>query len=310
MRSQIMGLILALLIGLGVGLAYSWLISPVTYVDANPAILRSDFKDQYRIVIAASYVSTLDLERARARLELLGGSDPIGEMSAQAQRMVGGGESIENMQPLVQLAADLKQGAASIPSTKFPPTDIPFVSTPFTNIINTPTSTADNFTANTPTEEPITTETQTTLEANAPTPTTSFAQTALAPVAASPFAPRPTFTPVPPPGAPFMLTNQETICEPGSQSGVMQFILMDKRRKQMSGIEIIITSSQGEDHSFTGFKPELGNGYADFVMQADTIYSIRVVEGGTSVPNISAPICKDPNGETYPGSLLLIFQQP
>ncbi|HLA86775.1 MAG TPA: hypothetical protein VJL10_02015 [Anaerolineales bacterium] len=71
-------LILALLTGLGLGLAYSWFISPVTYVDANPAILRADFKDQYRVVIAASYASTHDLPRARARLELLSDADPIG----------------------------------------------------------------------------------------------------------------------------------------------------------------------------------------------------------------------------------------
>ena len=87
-------------------------------MDANPAILRADFKDQYRVVIAASYASTHDLARARARLELLGDTDPIGELSAQAQRMVGAGESLENIQPLAQLATDLQQGFVSIPSYK------------------------------------------------------------------------------------------------------------------------------------------------------------------------------------------------
>ena len=85
---------------------------------------------------------------------------------------------------------------------------------------------------------------------------------------------------------------------------------MDKRSKQIAGIEIIVTSNLGEDYSFSGFKPELGNGYADFVMQADTIYSVRVVEGGTSISNISAPTCKDPKGVSYIGGWLLTFQQP
>src|SRR3990172_12050357 len=101
-------LILALLTGLGIGLAYSWLVSPVTYVDANPAILRADFKDQYRAVIAASYATTHDLARARARLELLSDTDPIGELSAQAQRMLGAGESFERVQLLAQLATDMQ----------------------------------------------------------------------------------------------------------------------------------------------------------------------------------------------------------
>ncbi|MDP2778604.1 MAG: hypothetical protein Q8O48_13270, partial [Anaerolineales bacterium] len=121
-------LILALLTGLGLGLAYSWFISPVTYVDANPAILRAEFKDQYRVVISASYASTQDLARARARLELLGDPDPAGELSAQAQRMLAAGQTFENARPLAQLATDLKQGFVSIPST----------AAPFTNIINTP----------------------------------------------------------------------------------------------------------------------------------------------------------------------------
>jgi hypothetical protein len=292
-------LILALLVGLGLGLAYSWRISPVTYVDANPAILRADFKDQYRIVIAASYSASHDLARARARLEVLGDADIIGELSAQAQRMVGAGESLKNIQPLAQLATDLQQGFVSIP-----PTSTRLASTPTPSVIKQPAIT------DTPTEEPIATETQTTMEPNIPTPTISFAQTALAPVASSTFAPRPTFTSVPPPGAPFALVGQDTVCEPGLQPGLLQFILMNARRTEVAGIEIIVTWNQGEDRFFTGFKPELGNGYADFIMQADTIYSIRVVEGGTFVPNISAPTCKDPNGAAYLGGLLLTFQQP
>ena len=298
LRSTTLHLILALLIGLGLGLAYSWLISPVTYVDANPALLRTDFKDQYRGVIAASYAATHDLDRARARLNLLSDTDPIGELSAQAQRMVGTGETLENVQSLAQLATDLQQGFVSVPS-------IQFTSTAFTKVINTPI-------INTPaieTSSPIPTETQIIIEEATPLPTIFFEQTPLVPQAAT-STPRPTFTPIPAPGAPFTLVGQDPNCEPGSLSGLLQFILMDSRRKQVAGIEIIVTWSQGEDHFFTGFKPELGNGYADFVMQANTIYSVRVVEGGTFVPNISTPICTDPNGVKYAGGLLLTFQQP
>lgn len=286
-------IIFALLIGLGLGLAYSWLISPVTYVDANPAILRADFKDQYRVVIASSYSSLHDLARARARLELLGDKDPIGELSAQAQRLVAAGESFESVQPLAQLATDLQQGFVSVPST----------STPFTNVINTPID-------NTPVQESSPTETQVEIiEETTPSPTISFEQTALIPILETP-TPRPTFTPVPAPGAPFSLVGQDTVCEPGLQSGLLQLILMDSRRKEVPGIEIIVTWNQGEDRFFTGFKPELGNGYADFVMQANVIYSVRVVEGGAFVPNINAPSCTDPNGVDYLGGLLLTFQQP
>ncbi len=293
-RSSILQIVLALLAGLGLGLVYSWFFSPVTYVDASPSILRADFKDQYRVVIAASYASTHNLDRARVRLELLGDVDPIGELSAQAQRMLAAGEPFDKARPLAELATDLNQGFAS---------NIPTI-TPFTVL-------------NTPQDEPIilSTETQIVETASAeefPTsfPTVIFEQTPITPVVAETITPRPTFTPIPGPGAPFALVGQDTVCTPGSQQSLLQFILMDSRRKQVAGIEITVTWSQGEDRFFTGFKPELGNGYADFAMETDTVYTVRVVAGGASVPNIVAPICTDPNGVNYPGSLLLTFQQP
>ncbi len=293
LRNATLHLILTLLTGLGIGLVYSWFISPVTYVDASPAILRADFKEQYRVVIAASYASTHDLARARARLELLNDTDPIGELSAQAQRMVGAGESFERVQPLAQLATDLQQGVVSVPVT----------GTPFTAVINTPALETPFIEEATPT---VTSEfTELTFA-----PTSSFEQTPLVPQAIYTPTPRPTSTSIPAPGAPFTLVGQDTVCDPGLQPGLLQFILMDARRRQVSGIEIIVTWNKGDDRFFTGFKPELGNGYADFVMQADIIYNIRVVIDGEFVPNISAPKCTDPNGVNYTGGLLLTFQQP
>lgn len=293
-RSTTLHILLALLAGLGAGLFYSWRISPVTYVDANPALLRADFKDQYRMAIAASYAATQDLARARARLNLLGEGDPTAELSAQAQRMLAAGEAFEQVRPLAQLATDLKQGFASNPIS-FSPTPFPTFNTPIVEstatIMETPELAAE-------------------VEATyTPVPTLFFEQTPLAPAAVATNAPPPTFTPTAGPGAPFTLVGQETICEPG-QTPLLQFILQDARRRQMSGIEIIVTWSQGEDRFFTGFKPELGDGYADFHMQPEIVYNIRISAGGTFVPNVSTPVCTDPNGTQYPGSLALTFQQP
>ncbi len=294
LRSTTLHILLALLAGLGLGLAYSWFISPVTYVDASPDILRADFKDQYRSVIAASYASTHDLARARARLELLGDADPTGELSAQAQRMLASGELFEIVSPLAQLATDLQQGVVSIPAT----------STAFVAVINTPTLETP-FTDTTEEANPIdaTQSTQPTFP-----PTSSFEQTPLAPQLSTSTA-RPTVTPIPQPGAPFILVKQETVCNPDLQPRLLQFMLTDSRRKQVSGIEIIVTWTEGEDRFFTGFKPELGNGYADFIMQADTTYSVRVAQGGAFVSSISVPTCTDTNGAAYSGGLLLTFQQ-
>lgn len=290
--------LLTLLIGLGVGLAYSWLIAPVEYVDASPIILREDFKDQYRIVIAASYASSHDLARARARLELLSNTDPFGELNAQTQRTVGSSESAKNVQLLAQLATDLQKGIVSIPLT----------STPFAT--KTEMAIATFPTIGTPSTKSIVAQTAT-VELIAPTftPTVDSLQTPFVMLAFT-LTPRPTFTPISDTGTPFILVGQDTVCDPSIEPGLLQFTLIDSRRKQIAGIEIIVSSIEGEDHLFTGFKPEVGNGYADFVMRENISYSIRVVEGRTFANNISAPICTDPNGKTYLGGLSLAFQQP
>ena len=290
-RNSILQIILALLAGFGLGLAYSWLLSPVTYVDANPSLLRTDFKDQYRVVIAASYAANQDLTRARARLNLLGDSDPVAELSAQAQRMLASGEPFDTVRPLARLATDLQQGFASEPFTSTP---IPAFNTP----------SAPQTTPTAPSEFEVSEEPSST-----PPPTVFFEQTQLIPSSQETATPRPTFTPTSGPGSPFALVGQETICDPG-MSAVMQFILMDGRRNQVPGVEIIVTWNQGEDRFFTGFKPELGNGYADFVMEANTVYNIRIVTGGAFVADIRTPICTDPNGAEYIGGVLLTFQQP
>lgn len=290
LRNTVFQVILALLIGLGLGLVYSWRISPVTYVDANPALLRADFKDQYRIAIAAAYASNQDLARARARLNLLGDSDPVGELSAQAQRMLAAGEPFEKARPLAQLATDLTQGFAAEP---FTPTSYPTFSTPESTIEVTATESPNEIN-----EENTST----------PQPTILFEVTALTPVFQETPTPRPTFTPTAGPGAPFVLIGQEPVCDP-AQLGLLQLILMDSRRGQVAGVEITVTWDQGEDRFFTGFKPEMGNGYADFVMQANTVYNIRIVTGGAFVPDVTAPSCTDPNGVDYLGGLLLTFQQ-
>jgi hypothetical protein len=282
----------ALALGFAGGLAYSWLIAPVKYVDANPALLRADFKDQYRIVIAASYASSHDLARARARLELLSATDPLGELNAQAQRMVGSSENAANVEMLVRLAGDLQKGVASIPAT----------GAPVATAMRAPTmQTQISATAGI-------TQTPTATSAPTITPTFNSATTFAAPELT--VTPRPTQTAVPNAGTPFILVGQEPVCDPSIQPGLLQFKLIDARRRQIAGIEIIVTSTEGEDHLFTGFKPEVGDGYADFVMQENISYSIRVVAGGTFITNITAPTCTDPNGITSLGGLSLAFQQP
>jgi len=69
-------LLTAILLGLGLGLVYSWVISPAEFIDTPPFSLREDYKDRYRASIAAAYMATGNLQRAQARLDLLRDEDP------------------------------------------------------------------------------------------------------------------------------------------------------------------------------------------------------------------------------------------
>jgi hypothetical protein len=184
---------------------------------------------------------------------------------------------------VAQLASDIQQGSVAIPP----------VYTPTENII-TPAATQTLIPNQTLAGEATEVPTEI-IE----TPFTFATATA-----------RPTRTPLPPPGKPFDLVGQDTVCDVNLAEGLLQVMLMDSRRRQVAGVEVVVTWNGGEDSFFSGFKPELGDGYADFQMQEGIAYSVRVVEGGTTVPDISIPICTDAGGQQYLGGVLLTFQQP
>jgi hypothetical protein len=206
--------------------------------------------------------------------------------------MLSAGEPFGRVQSLAQLATDLQNGVVTLPNP----------STPFNAVLLTPA-------LETPLDPQETLITPSDFTEPPFSSTLAFEQTPLAPQSNFTPTPRPTYTPIPAQGAPYTLVQQEPVCDPNLHPGLLQITLLDARRRQVSGIEIIVTWADGEDRFFTGFKPELGNGYADFIMQSETIYSIRVVKGGALVANISTPPCTDPNGVNYIGGLLLTFQQ-
>ena len=279
---------LTVLAGFGLGLLYAWVIAPIRYVDTTPNTLRADFKDAFRTSIAASYAATHDLERTRARLALLGDPDPIEALTAQAQRMLAAGESFDTVREVASLATDLQNGVAS--------TQV-FATLALVSGQGTPIQT--------PTLSPLTQ----TLTMGSPGNTPTLESSTPTVVFDTP-TPRPTRTPIPTASAPFQLINQEEVCNPNLTDGLLQISVLDSHRHQMPGVEITISSDAGEESFFTGLKPEIGDGYADYVMQAGAVYSLRVARSGNPVTGLTAPACPDSNGQTYTGGLKLTFQQP
>ncbi|HSM70468.1 MAG TPA: hypothetical protein VK851_02910, partial [Anaerolineales bacterium] len=111
-------------------------------------------------------------------------------------------------------------------------------------------------------------------------------------------------------GAPFQLTALDTVCDANLPDNLLQVTVYNVNRRQLAGVKIIVTWESGEEQFFTGLKPELGNGYADFLMQPDVSYSVQLELGSEIATNLTSPACRAPNGEAFNGGLKLTFQQP
>jgi hypothetical protein len=297
MRRTLWSVLIALLLGVGIGLGYAWVISPHPNTDAQPGALRADFKDQYRSVIAAAYAATGNMPRSQARLSTLGDANPVDELNAQAQRMLANAQTFERADQVAALASALEQGTNGEGASSGP------VSTPTLEIIIdagntfTPTSStvpSDVFVVISETPQFI--ETQTIV---AEVPATLVEATS-----------RPTHTPTPVPGKPFTLTGQEIICDSSLPDGLLQVFVLNRSRRQLAGVEIIITWDGGKEQFFTGLKPELGNGYADYVMTPETTYTVQLARGSDVALGMIAPTCQTPDGATFRGGIKLTFQQP
>lgn len=282
-------ILFTLLIGLGLGLAYSWLLSPLRVIDADPIALRADFKDAYRAAIASSYAATGNLPRAQARLSLMGDANSIEALNSQAQRLIASGEFVQADQ-VVALAIALADGTTPIAEPSSTPENI-------AAIITTPTETLPPPPQDLPfqfTETPQTIETQ------------SVATQAVINTA----TPRPTRTLIPTVGVPFALIAQDTVCDTNLPDGLLQVLVFNNSRRQIAGARIIITWDNGEEQFFTGLKPEIGNGYADYSMTPNIAYTVRLASGSDIASDLIAPTCQTPSGEAFLGGIKLTFQQP
>ena len=68
--------IISIAIGVGLGLYYGWVISPVQYVDTTPATLSADFRADYTLMIAETFQNEQNLDNAARRLAILGSQPP------------------------------------------------------------------------------------------------------------------------------------------------------------------------------------------------------------------------------------------
>jgi hypothetical protein len=246
-------LLTGVVLGVAAGLVYSWVISPVRYVDAPPSALRADYKDDYRALVAAAYLYSLDLVRAEDRLAQLKDDKSAETLAMQAQRALAEGHSEEEIYALNTLASALngnlvpdKRESTPVPEVNFVPlTDVAQSSSSVVN--STPYPTATLSTSSPP-------ESGTILNvANNIQSTLTSALYAL-------------------PGEPFALEERRLICNINQVSPLIQVGILDAVGQPVPSVEVVMTWDGGEDHFYTGLQPELGLGYADFTISPGVVY--------------------------------------
>jgi len=100
-------LLTGLILGIVIGLIFTWLLCPVVYQDTSPASLAVGYKEIYRSTIAQVYAATGNLERAASRLALLEDEDVIFSLGAQAQQALADGREKE-ARALALLASEIQ----------------------------------------------------------------------------------------------------------------------------------------------------------------------------------------------------------
>jgi hypothetical protein len=273
-----------LVLGVAMGLFYSWVISPVKYVDAPPYALRADFKDEYRALVAAAYLYSYDLLRAEDRLEQLKEDNPSENLAMQAQKALAEGRPDEEVRALGILGLALGEGV----------TPLALSSSTAQVVIST-----QSITGVTPT--PI---------VNLPTSNPTQTSTVPVPLATKTLQPTSTATSTPTVGAAFVLQETMLVCNPDQSQPLIQVEIQDAAGQPVASVELVVTWDGGEDHFFTGLKPELGQGYADFLMTPEVVYSLQLADGGQAVNDLTAAECLLDDGSRYWGSWMLTFIQP
>ncbi len=163
--------------------------------------------------------------------------------------------------------------------------------------------------------------TQTATPAATPTPAPSQATaTPAATTEATAVAGFPTLPPTPTPlptrtpqpvatvGAPFVLHSQQVFCDP-DRGPLLRIFLRDADDNPLPGVEIAIHWLGGDERLYTGLKPDIDLGYADFLMSPDEVYQVRPGYGAT-LTGLRARECETEDGDRYWGGWTLTFVQP
>ncbi|MBI5931169.1 MAG: hypothetical protein HY862_17800 [Chloroflexi bacterium] len=270
--------LLGLAIGVGLGLFYTWQLNPVIERNTGPDKLREEDKINYVIGVGLDYAHTGDLNRAYNLLaEVEPGSDPfqiaadtVCTLTRQGRIQTSADiQAIRNLiavfqgQPDVQANCDLD--VFTISDTPTPTPQVIIVSpTPTPPLIATKTATP---------ESPVVVET--------------------IPVGADATAPSIEGR--------MQVAAQRQFCD-ANNPGMIEIYVQEETSVQIPGVPIEVrwagTNGQQSQIFYTGLKPQIGPGYADFKMTPGVTYIVSLPDFGATTERLVARTDACDNGVT------------
>lgn len=292
------GFLVGLMIGMSMSLFYTWVLDPPVLTLAPPSSLNPHDKEIYMVLVAVAYTADGDLARAERRLAALEDASVGDTLVALAERYIAEERDVREVRAVARLADALGHTSAALRA---------FIPTP------TPTSTPS------PTATPLPTDTPTA----APTPTHTLPATRTATPTRKPtstptktFTPTPTKTPTPTVTPTigrdrFQVVQSTPLCDAQSD-GILRVYVRGSDGEGIPGVQIVVRWSEGEDRFYTGFKPAIDPGYADFEMQPGQVYEVYLVDKNSDVAdnvgNITEQTCPDLPTDKRP-SWQVVFQR-
>lgn len=263
------GLLVGFIVGLVAGLGYTWQIDPVIVRNAAPSDLQAADKQAYIIAAAGEYAASQDLEQVVVRLlEVEPERNPFEVAAEAACELIRSGQvdDVSDIQVIRSLRSVYE------PQGVLAPCDVTAFNTPVPVTIIPPTPTATF----TPSITPVATK----------TPTQAFNPEPLN----TPIATSTTFAQE---DAAFRESYSEAYCDPNN-SGIIEVYVRDTNSVGLPGIAVEVTSNEREKAVFyTGLKPERGDDYADFQMEAGKRYRVAVLNEGQPSQELEAVPCDE-----------------
>ena len=107
----------AVIFGVGLGLYYGWVVSPVQFYDTTPGTLRVDYQSDYVLMVAEAYAREQDALLAVERLYLLGEVNPVEKVQEAIVFGVQAGYAPEDLALMRELGEAVRTWNSSLDTT-------------------------------------------------------------------------------------------------------------------------------------------------------------------------------------------------